>query len=747
MKKQLLLLLMILLPMVASAYDFEVDGICYTITSVDNLTVEVATNSNTETKKSNYKGDIVIPSSVVYNNITFSVTGIGEAAFAYYEKSPGNTTYAPNQEVTSVSLPSTINYLDTYSFFGNSFNNIELPSNITRIGFCAFERCINLKEIVLGDKVEQLGFGCFSYCTSLQKIKIPLSIKEIGAQAFDGCNSLVEVNIPNSITSLRFNIFRNCSSLSAITIPLSVVEIEDNSFDGCSSLTHIDLPESITSIARYAFINCVNLKEVILPSSLQSIQIGCFEGCNNLIDVKSKNRNPFDIDETIFPNLTYMFGKLYVPEEAIDLYKQHQGWNKFANIVKLDIPKHTLYYTVDGEVYKSYQIEEGATITPEAEPTKEGYTFSGWSEIPETMPAHDVTVTGTFSINKYKLTYTVDGTEYKTYEVEYGAAITPEAEPTKEGYTFSGWSEIPQTMPANDVMVTGSFAVNKYKLTYVLDGEVYKSYDVEYGSKITPEPDPTKEGYSFSGWSGIPETMPAHDVTVTGTFTKGAYKLTYYVDGEVYKTVSYDYGAAITPEAAPTKEGYTFSGWSEIPETMPAHDVTVTSTFSINKYKLTYKVDGEEYKTYEVEYGATITPEPAPTKDGCTFSGWSYIPKKMPAEDVTVIGSFTINSYDLTYMIDEEVYKVVAYNYGATIVPEAQPEGDYASFEWVGLPETMPAHDVIVHASYVTGITDIALTEKIVRIYSPNGKILNKLQKGLNLVLMRDGTIRKIVIK
>jgi hypothetical protein len=119
----------------------------------------------------------------------------------------------------------------------------------------------------------------------------------------------------------------------------------------------------------------------------------------------------------------------------------------------------------------------------------------------------------------------------------------------------------------------------------------------------------------------------------------------------------------------------------------------------------------------------------------------------MPAEDVTVIGSFTINSYDLTYMIDEEVYKVVAYNYGATIAPEAQPEGDYASFEWVGLPETMPAHDVIVHASYVTGITDIALTEKIVRIYSPNGKILNKLQKGLNLVLMRDGTIRKIVIK
>ena len=90
---------------------------------------------------------------------------------------------------------------------------------------------------------------------------------------------------------------------------------------------------------------------------------------------------------------------------------------------------------------------------------------------------------------------------------------------------------------------------------------------------------------------------------------------------------------------------------------------------------------------------------------------------------------------------------MVAYNYGAAITPEPQPEGDYESFEWVGLPETMPAHDVTVHASYVTGITDILMTEKIVRIYSPNGKVLKKPQKGLNLVLMRDGTIRKIVLK
>ena len=209
-------------------------------------------------------------------------------------------------------------------------------------------------------------------------------------------------------------------------------------------------------------------------------------------------------------------------------------------------------------------------------------------------------------------------------------------------------------MPAHDVTVTGTFTINKYKLTYKVDGEVYKSYDVEYGAKITPEPDPTKEGYSFSGWSEIPETMPAHDVTVTGTFTKGAYKLIYVVDGETYKTISYDYGATITPEPAPTKEGYTFRGWSEIPATMPAHDVTVTGSFTINKYKLTYKVDGEVYKSYDVEYGATITPEPTPTKEGYTFSGWSDIPTTMPAHDVTVTGTFTRDGIVVDNVVFEE---------------------------------------------------------------------------------------------
>ncbi len=363
------------------------------------------------------------------------------------------------------------------------------------------------------------------------------------------------------------------------------------------------------------------------------------------------------------------------------------------------------------------------------------------------MLAKDVTVTGTFTINKYKLTYMVDGTVYKSYELEYGASITPEAEPTKEGYTFSGWSEIPPTMPAKDVTVNGTFSKESYKLTYMVDGKVYKTITYDYGATITPEAEPTKEGYTFSGWTGVPATMPAKDVTVTGTFTINKYKLTYMVDGEVYKSYEIEYGSAITPEAEPTKEGYTFSGWSWTPKAMPAEDVTVIGTFSINKYKLTYMVDGEVYESFEIEYGNPITPEEEPVKEGHTFSGWSWIPKKMPNEDVTVSGYFTVNKYKLTYMIGDEMYKEVEIEYGSTIPTEPQPDGDYVRFEWVGVPETMPAHDVIVYADFETGIMDVMALHGVRYIYSPNGKRISKLQKGVNVVVMNDGSVKKVYVK
>ena len=401
---------------------------------------------------------------------------------------------------------------------------------------------------------------------------------------------------------------------------------------------------------------------------------------------------------------------------------------------------------MDGEVYKTYEVAYGASITPEPAPTKDGYTFSGWSDIPQTMPAKDVTITGSFSQNavaKYKLTYKVDGEVYKTYELEEGATITPEPAPTKEGYTFSGWSDIPSTMPAKDVTITGGFTINKYKLTYKVDGEVYKTYDVEFGATITPEPEPTKDGYIFSGWNNLPATMPANDVIATGSFIKnsGAVEINnicYNIDSDnkvAEVTTSPNFNSSeLSIPASVTYEGvqynvtsirvaafnsssistltvlgnivigknafsvcenlttlkfygvvsmrdYAFLNCSNLSEIFfysenkpsinvdafgytadPLHKITIYmraefieelknerpwSSFANilpipgQTFKLTYMVDGEVYKTYDLAYGAAITPEAAPTKEGYTFSGWSDIPGTMPARDVIITGTFT----------------------------------------------------------------------------------------------------------
>lgn len=178
-----------------------------------------------------------------------------------------------------------------------------------------------------------------------------------------------------------------------------------------------------------------------------------------------------------------------------------------------------LVYKVDGEVYKSFLHCEGVSLTPVALPEKEGYTFSGWDSEPTVMPGQNVTVSGTFKVNKYKLTYIVDGEEYKSLDVEFGSAITPETAPTKEGYTFSGWSEIPSTMPAKDVTITGTFSSNSYTITYMIDDEVYSTETVEYGSTIVPPTVSEKPGFDFA-WEDYPTTMPAKDITIKGYYTE-----------------------------------------------------------------------------------------------------------------------------------------------------------------------------------------------------------------------------------
>lgn len=243
--------------------------------------------------------------------------------------------------------------------------------------------------------------------------------------------------------------------------------------------------------------------------------------------------------------------------------------------------------------------------------------------------------------SKYKVDFVIDGTVFATDNVEYKSEINLPEAPTREGHSFSGWNNVPATMPAEDIIIEGNFSVNSYTVTYMVDGEVYKTETVAYGSEVVLVENPTKEGHTFSGWSEAPATMPAEDVVIEGTFAVNTYSIIYKVDGAEYKVVPVVYGSDIVLIDEPTKEGYTFSGWSESPATMPAEDMVIEGTFTVNYYTVTYLVDGEVYATETVAYGSEIILIGEPTKDGYTFSGWSEVPATMPAEDIVVLGGFS----------------------------------------------------------------------------------------------------------
>ena len=244
---------------------------------------------------------------------------------------------------------------------------------------------------------------------------------------------------------------------------------------------------------------------------------------------------------------------------------------------------------------------------------------------------------------RFLLTYEVDGTVYSTDSVTFGTAITPVDTPTKDGYTFSGWSGVPTTMPAKDVVVRGSFTTSLFVVKFIVDGKTVFEEARAYGTKIEVPTVENKEGYSFSGFGEVEETVPAHDVTYTGSYTINKYKVMFVADGKTVSETEMEYGAAIVAPDAPAKEGYTFTGWGDVEKTVPAHDVTYTGSYTVNKYKLTYEVDGTVYSTDSVTFGTAITPVDTPTKDGYTFSGWSGVPTTMPAKDVTVTGTFIAN--------------------------------------------------------------------------------------------------------
>ncbi len=204
--------------------------------------------------------------------------------------------------------------------------------------------------------------------------------------------------------------------------------------------------------------------------------------------------------------------------------------NKYSgtgNEMSVNVVKPVRTITIANSEYGSVNgggtYDLGVTATLTAVPD-EGYHFVSWSDGNTDNPRSiivdsSITLSAVFAPNSYTLKYVVDGEVYKTYTLEFGSTITAEENPEKEGYTFSGWSDIPETMPAYDVIVVGIFYVNVHKVTWKIDGETFVETVLEYGERIIAPEVPEKEGYEFAGWEDIPETMPDKDITINGSYS------------------------------------------------------------------------------------------------------------------------------------------------------------------------------------------------------------------------------------
>lgn len=441
---------------------FEVDGIKYVPVSLSDRTCD-AIDCTYDSLLTN----ITIPSSITYQGISMSVKKV-----------------------------------QPYICYGNTFIEQLSCDNDGEIAQYAFSGCENMKTVTLGEKITTIGNGAFHYCSSLQSLVIPNSVTELGTSSLSGCTQITKISIPKSVTKIMDWAFENCAGLKEFIIedrneilqlgqngssslfsscPLDSIyiggdiyyskspfyrntslrtvvitdketEISAEEFYGCTNLQSFKVGDGVEKFGDWAFSGCSSLKSLSFGAQLKIIGKEAFSDCSSIIEINSKAATPPDCGTQALDDINKWNCKLIVPKGSLSKYQTANQWKDFFFMEESDyVGKYKLKYLVDGEEYKSYALEAGSNITPEAEPTKEGYTFSGWSDIPPTMPDHDVTITGTF--------YPNDGDYFERGGIKFKKISNTEFEVISGG-NYSGEITIPEKVKING---------KEYKVTSIGD--------------------------------------------------------------------------------------------------------------------------------------------------------------------------------------------------------------------------------------------------------------------------------------
>ena len=388
----------------------------------------------------------------------------------------------------------------------------------------------------------------------------------------------------------------------------------------------------------------------------------------------------------------------------------------------------TISFDSDGGTeVKSIKIEGDTSIIKPDDPTKIGYTFDGWYldntlyDFSNTIDS-DIVLKAKWIVNKYVLTikYNDGITPDLVQEVEYGTKVNVNT-PNRTGYEFDKWDrEIPETMPANDLILNATWKVSCFTISFDTDGGTkIESIKQEFDSPIAINNIPVKEGYTFLGWEGgVPSTMPAKDITLKATWQVNKYTLVLkYNNGDADLLITGDYNSAIQSIENPSRTGYTFLGWDkEIPSTMPINGMEINALWSINTYNLIikYNDDATSDLVQQIDYNSPLQISD-PTRLGYTFNGWDKTaPTNMPASDLVLNALWLINQYTLTIKYNNGNPDLVITNdYNSTIPNiESPSRTGYTFLGWdKDVPGAMPIDGLEVNAMWT--VNKYTLTIKL----------------------------------
>ena len=215
--------------------------------------------------------------------------------------------------------------------YREQIKTIVIGDGVVQIGARAFKDCTGVNSVSFGNSVNAIELFAFSNCTSLTSVILPPSMRYIYDMAFSECTSLTSVTLNDGLQEIWSYAFSECTNLTSVTIPASVRVIGGYAFSECTNLTSVTIPASVTSIGGYAFSECTNLTSVTIPASVRDIGSNAFYLCSSLTSV------------TIFaPELDWYSGpafdynadgrKIYVFSDCVETYKSE--WSKYANAIE-----------------------------------------------------------------------------------------------------------------------------------------------------------------------------------------------------------------------------------------------------------------------------------------------------------------------------------------------------------------------------------------------------------------------------